>query len=87
MLSLFQVSTLASWTSTAYTSWFGCSKYGGAPYDDANPSMVFTPYGTFVGYHCDVDAKSPVTVLFFFWIYIILTSWVIMVSVYLKKKA
>ena len=24
MLSLFQVSTLASWTSIAYTSWYGC---------------------------------------------------------------
>ena len=32
MLSLFQVSTLASWTSIAYTSWYGCENYVGAPY-------------------------------------------------------
>lgn len=32
MLSLFQVSTLASWTSIAYTSWYGCENYIGAPY-------------------------------------------------------
>jgi hypothetical protein len=80
MLSLFQVSTLASWTSIAYTSWFGCSKYGGAPYDDSNPSMVFTPYGAFEGYRCDADSTSQLTVLMFFWLYIILTAWVIMVS-------
>jgi hypothetical protein len=79
MLSLFQISTTASWTSIAYTSWFGCSKYGGAPYDDSNPSMIFTPYGAFEGYKCDDDLRSPMTVLIFFWLYIILTAWVIMV--------
>jgi hypothetical protein len=79
MLSLFQISTTASWTSIAYTSWFGCSKYGGAPYDDSNPSMIFTPYGAFEGYKCDDDLRSPMTVLVFFWLYIILTAWVIMV--------
>ena len=29
MLSLFQVSTLASWTGIAYTSWYGCGEYQG----------------------------------------------------------
>lgn len=39
MLSLFQVSTLASWTSIAYVSWYGCSEYAGSPYGD-EPSKV-----------------------------------------------
>jgi len=38
--------------------------------------MVFTPYGAFEGYHCDEDSAYPLTVLIFFWFYIILTAWV-----------
>ena len=32
MLSLFQVSTLSSWTGIADTSWYGCSNYLRSPY-------------------------------------------------------
>lgn len=38
--------------------------------------MLFTPYGAFEGYQCDDDARSPMTVLVFFWLYMILTAWV-----------
>jgi hypothetical protein len=38
--------------------------------------MIFTPYGAFEGYRCDEDLAYPLTVLIFFWFYIILTAWV-----------
>jgi hypothetical protein len=52
MLSLFQVSTLGSWTSIAYISWFGCREYLYAGYDDANPSRIHTQAGVFEGFKC-----------------------------------
>jgi hypothetical protein len=52
MVSLFQVSTLASWTSIAYISWFGCEHYVGSAYDDSNPSMIHTMAGDFQGFKC-----------------------------------
>ena len=83
MLSLFQVSTLASWTGIVYTTWYGCSNYLGDPYggpDDNihNPSMIHTKFGSFEGYRCDADKPAPATAFYFFSFYIVLTSWVIM---------
>ena len=42
MLTLFHVSTLASWSTIAYVSYYGCDNYVGAPYhslalSQANP--------------------------------------------------
>ena len=40
-----QVSTLASWTSIAYTSWYGCENFLGDPYGSPssdNPSIIHT---------------------------------------------
>jgi len=84
MLSLFQISTTASWTSIVYTTWFGCENYLGDPYNSpeshTNPSMIRTWAGTFEGFRCDApsEAREEITALFFFTIYIILTAWVIM---------
>jgi hypothetical protein len=59
MVALFQVSTLASWTSIAYTSYFGCDSYVGDPYGGggdsaANPSVYHTNLGSFQGHRCKV---------------------------------
>ena len=84
MLSLFQISTAASWTSIVYTTWFGCDNYLGDPYGSpeshTNPSMIRTVAGTFEGYRCDApsEERSPIYALFFFSLYIVLTAWVIM---------
>ena len=78
MLSLFQVSTLASWTGIAYTTWYGCGRYLGDPYNaDLTPEFQ-TIAGTFVGYECIASTAKPVTAFFFFSMYIVLTAWVIM---------
>jgi voltage-gated sodium channel len=42
MIALFQVSTLASWTSIAYVSWYGCENYIGSPYGEDNPTTIST---------------------------------------------
>jgi hypothetical protein len=79
MVSLFQVSTLASWTSIAYVSWFGCEDYLQSPYDQSNDHKIHTGVGVFQGYKCITNKASPLTTGIFFSVYILLTSWVIMV--------
>jgi len=81
MLSLFQVSTLASWTSIAYTTWYGCENYLGDPYGAGgaeNPSMIRTAVGDFQGYKCGVNEPRVVFAFIFFSLFIVLTAWVIM---------
>jgi len=78
MVSLFQVSTLASWTSIAYVSWFGCEHYLGSSYSSDNASRISTMAGQFVGYQCTQDSAAPVSTGLFFASYILLTAWVIM---------
>ena len=81
MLSLFQVSTLASWTTIAFTSWFGCERYLGGIYDTTaeRTSMVTTSRaGNFLNFQCNTDLPRPMFTFIFFSIYIVLTSWVIM---------
>jgi len=83
MVTLFQVSTLASWTSIAYTSYFGCDAYLGDPYggggnSGANPSMYHTQLGSFQGHRCGISEAKPELTFVFFHTYIVLTSWVIM---------
>ena len=63
MLSLFQVSTLASWTSIAYTSWYGCENYLGDPYGAENPSVINTNAGMFQGFKYSRDRGVPVFVV------------------------
>jgi voltage-gated sodium channel len=53
MVSLFQVSTLASWTSIAYVSWFGCRDYLQSPFDQSNPTTIHTSAGEFQGFQCE----------------------------------
>jgi hypothetical protein len=92
MLTLFQVSTLCSWTSVAYTSMFGCRSFWGDAYigsnlpnattgawdDGAYDSTISTKAGMFQGYRCDEDAPQPVITSMFFSIYVVITSWVVM---------
>jgi len=80
MLSLFKVSTLASWTSIAYISWFGCENYIGSPYASGpHPSSIHTSFGTFQGFKCDSeDTSQPIVTGIFFACYILCTAWVIM---------
>jgi len=81
MLTLFQVSTLASWTSVAYTSWWGCGDYLGDPYaaagDDA-PAVIETRFGNFQGYRCEAPEAKPIEVFFFYTIFVIITAWVVL---------
>jgi len=84
MLHLFQVSTLASWTNIAYTSWWGCGNYQGDPYTSANQvtgkSRAVTPMGDFQGYKCDEAGteKFPMTTSIYFALFIFVTAWVVM---------
>ena len=43
VLSLFQVSTLASWSSIAYVSWYGCSNYQGSPCKTLSTKRSISP--------------------------------------------
>jgi len=78
MMTLFQVSTLASWTSIAYVSWYGCNNFEASPYGD-HPSKIRTITGEFLGFKCEShDIRSPFTIALFFSFYILITSWVVM---------
>jgi hypothetical protein len=81
MMALFQVSTLGSWSKIAYISFFGCKEYLHSPYDQSNPSRVHTMAGVFVGYKCDRNEPNPVAAALFWPLYLVIASWVIMVSV------
>jgi len=78
MMTLFQVSTLGSWSSIAYISWFGCEGYLDSAYSSENPSRIKTYAGTFEGYKCDVNIPNSSVTCIFWPLYILLTSWVIM---------
>jgi len=81
MLTLFQVSTKASWTNIAYTSWWGCGNYEGDAYsseNSENPSTISTLVGDFQGYKCDLGSKKPLATGAFFSFYLVLTAWVVM---------
>jgi len=84
MLQLFQVSTLASWTNIAYTSWWGCGNYQGDPYTSDNQitgkSRAVTLVGDFQGYKCDEAGieKHPMTTSIYFALFIFVTAWVVM---------
>ena len=81
MLNLFQVSTLASWTNIAYTSWWGCGNYEGDPYtsgEAANPSRIVAKFGDFQGYKCDAPAKQPMLTGILFAFFVLVTAWVVM---------
>ena len=82
MLSLFQVSTLASWTTIAYTSWFGCERYQGGQYalptEERSSGIVATKGGNFQAFQCNGDVPRPMFTFCFFSVYIMITSWVIM---------
>jgi hypothetical protein len=83
------VSTKASWTNVAYSSWWGCGNWGGDPYSELDtpfyagqssgyPSRVVTLAGVFQGYKCDEFVKAPVMTAVFFSSYLVLTAWVVM---------
>ena len=86
MVALYQTSTLASWTSIAYTSYWGCATwlgdpYGGEPSSGGHASRVETPAGSFDGFRCDLPGLgkgNAALASVFFPIYIVLTAWVIM---------
>ena len=44
----------------------------------SNPDLIKTRFGNFPGYHCNINKRQPVFTIFFFYIYLILTAWVIM---------
>ena len=63
---VWQVSTLASWTSIADTSWFGCQVFLGDPYggdSQDNPSIIHTDFGDFQGFKWCVGPRHPTTSL------------------------
>jgi hypothetical protein len=86
---VIQVSTLTSWSSIAYVSWFGCSNYLKSPYANGegffgNPSRIFTlGDSVFEGFRCDEHSSNtqgnPILTAAFFSVYILFTAWVIMV--------
>jgi hypothetical protein len=81
MLSLFQISTLASWTTIAFTSWFGCEKFLAGLYDPTTErvsGVTSTQAGNFLTFQCNTNLPRPMFTFVFFTTYIILTSWVIM---------
>eukprot|EP00615_Pteridomonas_danica_P011765 CAMPEP_0114346930 /NCGR_PEP_ID=MMETSP0101-20121206/13474_1 /TAXON_ID=38822 ORGANISM="Pteridomonas danica, Strain PT" /NCGR_SAMPLE_ID=MMETSP0101 /ASSEMBLY_ACC=CAM_ASM_000211 /LENGTH=1430 /DNA_ID=CAMNT_0001483895 /DNA_START=53 /DNA_END=4345 /DNA_ORIENTATION=+ len=80
MITLFQVSTLASWTSIAYTSWYGCGNYNGDPYASAvdPPSNIVTAAGILQGFKCGKVTAKPISTFLFFSIFVIVSAWVIM---------
>jgi hypothetical protein len=73
---------MASWTATAYTTYFGCSNFVASPYGGKgleNPSMVHTMAGSFEGFRCpEEDQPNALVAFFFYQLYIVLTAWVIM---------
>ena len=86
MVALYQTSTLASWTSIAYTSYWGCATWLGDPYggeasSGGHASRVETRAGSFDGFRCDLPGLgrgNAALASAFFPIYIVLTAWVIM---------
>ena len=75
------MSTLASWTSIAYTSWYGCGNYYGDPYgaDSAgNAGRLHSELGAFQGFQCVASTAKPAFTFVFFSSYIVITAWVIM---------
>eukprot|EP00615_Pteridomonas_danica_P015192 CAMPEP_0114379322 /NCGR_PEP_ID=MMETSP0102-20121206/2164_1 /TAXON_ID=38822 ORGANISM="Pteridomonas danica, Strain PT" /NCGR_SAMPLE_ID=MMETSP0102 /ASSEMBLY_ACC=CAM_ASM_000212 /LENGTH=86 /DNA_ID=CAMNT_0001534349 /DNA_START=830 /DNA_END=1087 /DNA_ORIENTATION=+ len=86
MISLFQVATLASWSSVAYTSWYGCGNYHGDPYytalsnnggedDDEIPSRVITMVGIVQGFKCRQVLAKPELVFLVFTLFGIISAW------------
>ena len=88
MVTLFQVACLTSWTSVAYTSWYGCGEFLGDPYAAAAvsaggpTSTIETNLGLFQGFKCSESYSTgkPVSVLSFFSVYLILAAWIVLVS-------
>ena len=84
---MFQISTLCSWTSVAYTSMWGCRSFFGDAYigdnlpnsttgewsDEAYPSTISTKFGEFQGFRCDNDQSQPELTIIFFSIYVVLS--------------
>jgi general stress protein CsbA len=88
-LILSKVSTKASWTNIAYTSWWGCGNWQGDSYSELgspfypgqesdHSSRVITLLGVFQGFKCDEFRKEPVMTAVFFGCYLVLTAWVVM---------
>lgn len=64
MLTLFQVSTLASWSDIAYISWFGCENYIGGPYIDGASDKIKTMAGDFLGYSCKKKEPDKLSLIY-----------------------
>jgi hypothetical protein len=74
MMTLFQVSTLTSWTQITLTQWYGCDTY---LYNAYHPSddieMIETSTGALPGWGCHKPSKQPVFAFFFFTSFTIVT--------------
>lgn len=86
MITLFQVSTLTSWSTVAYTSMYGCSRFEADPYSlmrdgeeqvVQDSRIVHTMAGRFQAYICNTDEGKPVAAFIFFTMFILLNAWVI----------
>jgi voltage-gated sodium channel len=85
MLTLFQVSTLSGWSDIAYTSWYGCLEYSSSHYLDSEVEIKqHIPTGSLLMYKCPEKEPKPLQAIFFFSIFIVVTSWVI-ISLFIGK--
>jgi hypothetical protein len=78
-MTLFQISTLSSWTNIAYTEWHGCDTFSQSMYHEADkPSVIHTLTGAEFGWACSKPSKQPVFTFFYFTTFTIVTAMVIM---------
>jgi hypothetical protein len=82
ILTLFQVSTLASWAQVFSINYFGCDKYPGGLYVPGNssdvPPMIKSDVGEFHAIVCVSPNPEPLIATCYFFLYTVITAYVIL---------
>jgi len=80
MVTLFQVSTLSSWSNIAYIQWFGCDKFIRGWYDGSDESgeTVMTMTGPLLVWQCSAPSAQPLFTFVYFTAFTIVTAMVIL---------
>ena len=80
MITLFQVSTVTTWSPLAYTAIYGCDKYSGAGYNGTTDELGYkrTLTGKIPNFDCHSPDRTPVVTEFFFMLFTILTAFILM---------
>ena len=84
MLTLFQVATLASWNQVFHINFYGCEREHAGLYTFVErdgpytPSYIHTGYGKFHAFECAYPRAKPVSSVIFFFIYTVITSYVVL---------